>query len=223
MTKETAIDLMKGRGYTMVSEAGNGSWIGFSRDMGGSIHIGATLHLEKESISLHGGVLKLMCELNCKNFDANHARFEDFERTIYYYTKVCNQVDIDVTDLGLIKDMIKEAKMPEVVKVKETLSDRIEKFKKLVIEIGKEKGYPPAMCKKFFEYWGEINDGGKKMRWEIQKQKSGVFNVKGRMVTWYGKDQVYNAQFVERDDRKAAKQNAELKKKPVTINTKDLF
>ena len=37
------------------------------------------------------------------------------------------------------------------------------------------------MLNNFYLYWTEINDGGKKMRFEMKK----VFQLSSRLVTWY--------------------------------------
>jgi len=42
--------------------------------------------------------------------------------------------------------------------------------------------YPPDMLEKFLDYWTEKNEGGKKMRFEMQK----VFDVSRRLKTWSG-------------------------------------
>lgn len=225
---------MESRGYKMVSEAANQTWVGFARDKDG-IWMSATVYLAQESCTLHGGVLKMMCKLSCEKFDVNSNKFADFENVLYLYAKICSQIDNLVDAEGIVRKAFDSAKLTltendgvsegvnEGVKPdKNTLEARMEKFKKEVIAIGKEKGYPPAMCKKFFNYWSETNVNGKLMRWELQKRKSGVFNTKGRMVTWYGKDQE-NTFTRDKEERKAKKQNEELKQSPKAINTKELF
>lgn len=37
------------------------------------------------------------------------------------------------------------------------------------------------MLNDFYRYWTEMNDGGKKMRFEMEK----VFQVSGRLITWH--------------------------------------
>ena len=234
MTKEAAIEFMKGKGYKMVSEAGNESWVGFAKDMRG-IWMTATVFLTPESVSMTGGTLKMMCKLTCEKFDMHSKRFADFENVLYLYAKICSQIDNLVDAEGIVKQTFGQAAKAiriegvndgddEGVKQdKNSLEARMAKFKDEVIAIGKEKGYPPAMCKKFFTYWSETNPQGKKMRWEIQKTKSGVFNTKGRMVTWYGKEGDYNSTFKDRDEKKADKQNQALKKTPTVIDKNELF
>lgn len=228
ITKEKAIELMKPRGYVMVSEAGNGSWVGFARDING-FWMHATVYLERESITMTGGILKFFCKLSCESIDVNTKKFDDYEKTLYFYAKVCSEIDELVEEQGLVGNKLKEASLaflhepesqPEPKPVK-SIEDRAKKFRNDVIAVGREKGYPSAMCKAFFEYWSESN--AKKMRWEIQKTKSGVFDIARRLATWASKDEVYNAQFKNRDEKKAEKQNSELKKPKQTINTKELF
>jgi len=230
MTKEAAIKLMKGYGYTLVSEAGNESWLGFSKEING-IWMSAKVILVQESVTLTGGVLKMMCELSCKKFDINSNRFVDFENILYLYAKICGQVDNLTDSEGIVKQAFAEASahikpeeiVNEVVNESTKLVDRIEAFKKRVIEVGKEKGHGSEMCKAFFKYWSEVSDGGKKMRWEIIKNKKGTFNIAGRLVTWRDNDAKFNDNFRDRKEKVADKQNKELKKKPTVINTKELF
>jgi hypothetical protein len=233
ITKEQAIEVMKQRGYVMTSEAGNASWIGFSKDMNG-IWMSANVYLEKEMIDIQcgAGTLKMMCQLSVGKFAFDHPRFDEFEKWGYFYGKVCSEINDVVEQMDYIPQRVAMAAYamksegpvvaPEPEKKKETLEDRVAKFKKAVIAKGKEKGFDPDMCKKFFIYWSEVSDGGKKMRWEIAKTKSGTFNIGGRLVTWRGKDQEYNAKFKDRDEKKAEKQNKELEVKS-TVKTKTLF
>lgn len=41
--------------------------------------------------------------------------------------------------------------------------------------------YGSDMLNDFYRYWTEMNDGGKKMRFEMEK----VFQVSGRLITWH--------------------------------------
>jgi hypothetical protein len=228
ITKEKAIELMKPRGYNMVSEAGNGSWVAFAKDLNG-FWMHATVYLERESINMTAGILKLVCKLSCDSIDVNTKKFEDYEKTLYFYAKVCSEIDELVEEKGLVGKKFNEALLsfaPEPVteepKKEKTLEERIEAFRKQVVKAGKEKNYPPLMCKQFFEYWSEAN--AKRMRWEIQKAKGGVFDLHRRLATWASKDVVYNAKFKDREEKKAEKQNTELQqRKSTSINTKELF
>ena len=63
-----------------------------------------------------------------------------------------------------------------------SLEERKKQFgKDLVPYIEK---YGKEMIRDFFDYWTEHNEGGKKMRWEIAKTKSGTFSISGRLATW---------------------------------------
>ena len=44
--------------------------------------------------------------------------------------------------------------------------------------------YNNTMLKLFFNYWSQINDGGKKMHFEKQQ----TFDIKKRLITWASKD-----------------------------------
>lgn len=58
--------------------------------------------------------------------------------------------------------------------VEERKKDFTEKLKPYLEKYGKD------MLNDFYRYWTEMNDGGKKMRFEMEK----VFQVSGRLVTW---------------------------------------
>ncbi len=44
------------------------------------------------------------------------------------------------------------------------------------------------MIKEFYKYWIEMNDGGKKMRFEMEK----IFNTKMRLERWDRNNQKFN-------------------------------
>ncbi len=59
----------------------------------------------------------------------------------------------------------------------ETINQRRENFSKKVHEYTE---FTEPMRQKFFEYWSESNENGRKMRFEMQK----VFDIKRRLNTW---------------------------------------
>lgn len=230
---------MKQRGYVLTSESGTGSWIGFSKHIN-NIWINSNVYLESGLMDMQAGVLKMTCELKVNKFDFYHKRFDEYEKWAYFYGKICSEIEHVVEEMDFIPQRVAEAAysmrseaglppqivepepVHEPVKEKATLEDRMKKFKKRIIEIGKEKGYAPKMCEQFFNYWSEVNDNGRKMRFEIAKSKGGVFNIERRLVTWAGKDAEYNSRFSDRDEKRAKKQNEDLKVKE-TVKTKTLF
>src|SRR5690242_4097779 len=48
--------------------------------------------------------------------------------------------------------------------------------------------YEKEMLRDFFDYWTESNEGGRKMRFEMQK----VFDIKRRLRTWYKNNNRFN-------------------------------
>lgn len=63
-----------------------------------------------------------------------------------------------------------------------TIEDRSFSFyKRLEPYIGQ---YQKEMLRAFFDYWTEKNDGGRKMRFEMQK----VFDLQKRLTTWKNRD-----------------------------------
>lgn len=59
--------------------------------------------------------------------------------------------------------------------LEERKADFAEKLKPYLGQYGKD------MLNNFYRYWTEINDGGKKMRFEMEK----VFQLSSRLVTWH--------------------------------------
>ena len=55
------------------------------------------------------------------------------------------------------------------------------------IEQHKDK-YDCEMLQAFYNYWGEYNEGGKKMRWEMQP----TWNLAGRLATWAKREAFIN-------------------------------
>ncbi|MGM1427929.1 hypothetical protein ACS126_01635 [Sphingobacterium lactis] len=65
---------------------------------------------------------------------------------------------------------------------KKTIEERKESFKE---SISKHKDqYSSELLNEFWRYWTEMNEGGKKMRFEMQQ----VFDVGRRLTTWSNRD-----------------------------------
>lgn len=69
---------------------------------------------------------------------------------------------------------------------KPTTEEREQDFMFKVANVGKGV-YPDEMLRKFFDYWTEKNENGKKMRFEKEK----VFDIKRRLATWASRDKEY--------------------------------
>tara|TARA_R100000655_G_scaffold99371_1_gene143225 strand:- start:300 stop:1232 length:933 start_codon:yes stop_codon:yes gene_type:complete len=69
-----------------------------------------------------------------------------------------------------------------------TLKERFAIFSEKVNKVGKEKGLPKQEIDKFIDHWGAHNEGGKKMRWEMEK----VFDMSRRMNTWKANVNAFN-------------------------------
>lgn len=59
-----------------------------------------------------------------------------------------------------------------------TLEERCKVFMGKVAEY--KNDYTKEMLREFYDYWTEKNDGGRRMRFEMQR----VFDIKKRLVTW---------------------------------------
>ncbi len=51
--------------------------------------------------------------------------------------------------------------------------------------------YGKEMIRKFHDYWTEWNPAKTKMKWEIQVQRKGTFDVSRRLATWAGNNQTF--------------------------------
>lgn len=51
--------------------------------------------------------------------------------------------------------------------------------------------YGKDMIRAFFNYWTEVNDGGRLMAWEKAKGKKGTFNIAGRLAKWHENEERY--------------------------------
>jgi hypothetical protein len=76
-----------------------------------------------------------------------------------------------------------------VPSAKKTLDERkaefAEKLKPYLEKYGRE------MLNKFYSYWTQMNDGGKKMLFEKERDK-GAFEIGQRLATWAGNERVFN-------------------------------
>lgn len=60
----------------------------------------------------------------------------------------------------------------------QTVEDRSKVFmEKVALHLN---GYSKEMLREFYDYWTEMNEGGRRMRFEMQK----VFDIKKRLITW---------------------------------------
>jgi hypothetical protein len=70
--------------------------------------------------------------------------------------------------------------------MEKTIEQRANDFKEKLAPFLKDFGRDTL--NDFFYYWTEHNEGGRKMRFEMQK----VFNVKRRLATWKRNESRYN-------------------------------
>lgn len=69
-----------------------------------------------------------------------------------------------------------------------TLKERFAIFTEKVTKVGQDKGLTKQDIDKFIDHWGAHNEGGKKMRWEMEK----VFDMSRRMNTWKSNNDKWN-------------------------------
>lgn len=89
---------------------------------------------------------------------------------------VNDNVNVNVNDN--IKENIKEKKAADKSATKKSLEEREKDFyQSLVPFIDK---YDRQMIRDFYDYWSQVNEGGIKMLWEMQK----AFEISKRLATW---------------------------------------
>lgn len=226
LSEQKARDVMKKRGYNEVSVNMSGdvvTTINFVKHFGGII-LHASAHLKNKSVSLYFVDLKYLCELSAKNFAFDHKDFEKYEQIITMYAAKCMDIDVFqiLDDLKGTITSIDEPPTPTVDEPKKDIKERKRNFWDVIAQYGKEKGYSKEMCLAFYNYWTEMNENGKKLRFEIEKTRSGVFDIKGRLRTWKSNEVKFNSRFKDRDDKRAEKQDKETKATK-TINKNELF
>ena len=92
-----------------------------------------------------------------------------------------------------------------------TIEDRKQQFRQKVSQIAQDKNYPAAIVDDFCRYWLEMNEGGKKMRFETEK----FFEHQSRLVTWIKNEEKWEAQ------RKPASRPTTTAQSPAASNSVD--
>jgi len=78
----------------------------------------------------------------------------------------------------LTKNKEQESGAAKAAHTQKSLDEREKEFMELVAK--NLDSYPKEMLRAFYDYWTEKNEGGRRMRFEMQK----VFDIKKRLVTW---------------------------------------
>ena len=214
-TKEEAFRLMTDRGYLKTAESGDGETkFYFGKTLDNTYRLSAELDMKRANIQLHVK-LKKFCILGTQPFPVDLKMFNDIEKSlIEYLTKVTLYVD-DISVLPRVEELVVKPKPPE-----KTIVGRKDDLWQKIRQVGKEKGYQKEMCLEFYHYWCEMNPGGKKMRWEMEK----IFDVVRRLATWQSHDKKWSKPLSKSfAEQKAEKQEAELKTIKSVVDPKDLF
>lgn len=222
ITKEQAITSMRQRGYEDVSHTQTAdvvTSINFVKYLNDEIRIHANVSLKGEDVTLSFVEMKHLCELKCGRFAFDHRDFEKFEQVLMAYAAKC--LDIDVFQvLALLP--LKTGPAEEAKPKKKDVKERKREFWDEIVAIGKKRNYPKDGCKKFYDYWTQMNTGGVKMQFEITKAKKGVFDIGGRLATWMKNDKDWTFEKKTIVDKKVDTQNKE-KEISQVINKEDVF
>lgn len=240
-SKDEAIKLMQERGYSHTATNKDESILYFLRnfpDQG--IHLHATLFLDLQKVDLDSvGLLSLGVTLYCPSIELANKRFSNFEKTLFEYIylckhgKHCNNLPVfGPGDGGMVEQdggesqtksepargrVLGGVKKGEGKPEKPTVEARKKELWEKIRQVGKEKGYQKEMCVEFYDYWTEMNEGGKKMRFEMEK----IFEISRRLSTWLQNDKKWSKNFL---DKKFEKQEKQLTNKTnKNVKHKDLF
>lgn len=219
LTEERADEIMKERGYirTATSDSRFGKKIFYQKPkVLGDAAIHAEVKLWDQTVTLAFKEFAFMVNLVTSSFNLEHKDFSKFEASISTYAAKCLDIDLESIFKSFnIGNVVPPTSKPPKVSVKE----RKDKFWEKIREQAKKKGYEREMCMDFFRHWTEMNEGGRKMRFEMKD----VFNIAGRLVTWHTNEKKFDKtgkkNFYE---KKIETQNEQLKKKEV-VNVKTLF
>ncbi len=215
LTQKAAEELMHERGYSVTSLMQTGgitTGINFVKNING-INLHAKVVLNRESIDLSCVDLQYLCCLNINSVSFYHKDLAHFEQVILMYAAKCQDIDVFET----LKALQPAAKEPV-----KTIEQRKIDLQKLVKEIAKKRGYPIEECKKFHQYWTQINPGGKKMQFEITKAKKGVFDVGGRLATWFKNNSEWEDAKKTVVEKKTVEQDNKIKETKI-VDHKKLF
>jgi hypothetical protein len=247
--KEQAIEWMKSRGYSHTATNGSEDLLYFLRKFpDGHIHLHATIWLKKQTVELDTtSVLDLGISLYCPAIQMDTMKFESFEERMYNYAYLClygktnKQSGIPVgiaipnasgpihtrqptSEPGTESTTVRGREpggaltgsgKPE----KPTIEERKKEFWIQIKQVGKSKNYEKQMCEDFYRYWIEMNPGGKKMRWEMEK----VFDITRRLSTWIQNDKKWLPIWKQKEKDRIKAQDEELKNPKKTLKHKDLF
>jgi hypothetical protein len=234
---KTAIELMEGRGYKNTATNGAKNVLFFLKKYDDkNILIHAAIRLEKQTIDLDStGVLDLGISLEATSIPMESVKFEDFETKFYNYLYLCiygkpvPSVENN-TDNGLyFKTESKTVPGGKSVggvetgkgkPVKPTIDERKKELWELIKQNGKIKGYEKEMCESFYRHWIEMNPGGKKMRFEMEK----VFDVGKRLRTWFDNDKKWLPTWKQKQEQKVKIEQEQVTNTNKNIKKyKDLF
>lgn len=131
-----------------------------------------------------------------------YAFLKEIKNTLKKTPKKTPSKAITTTDTNTSLEVTENKKTPKKTD-KKTLEERKLAFgNKLVPYMDK---YGKEMLREFFDYWTEINDGGKLMAFEKTKKKT--FNISYRLSTWnkkeYGNTKTRDAKYGNQNKVKA--------------------
>jgi hypothetical protein len=228
--KPEVIEIMRQRGYGLVSESkseSNGETLNFAKtvDLGVCLH--ASVYMKPRMMSLEMVQLKYFAQINMSRFDFFHKDFERIEKILYLYSRGCLDLDAHIFRLAdnmrpiqnKLPGFKEDPKEKEEKKAPPTIKERKSELWDKIRQVGKDKSYEKDMCMEFFNYWVEMNEGGKKMRFEFER----VFDVSRRLSTWLDNDKKWLKQYKSKEEVKADKQEEKLKKDTTVIDKTKVF
>lgn len=222
--EKIVVDKMKERGYQDVSRIQTNNEIvaiNFIKRINEQISLHAKITLKSEKVDLSFVELKYFCQLCTTGFAFDHPDFEKYENILTIYAAKCLDIDVfQVLEASRFLNKIEETKPEE--KPKKDIKTRKREFWDVIVDIGKKRNYPKDGCKAFYDYWVQMNVGGNKLAFEIMKAKKGVFDVGGRMATWFKNDKTWKEEKINFVDKKIQKQDKEKETKTL-VKKEEIF
>lgn len=210
------IATMVERGYVNTASGDNKATLFFLKKIDAKLSIHAMVYLKRSYVVLDIlGMLDMGISLRGLELALdNEGMFTRTEAHLLDYLAKCLNTDSSPARETEVNKLKEEEKKP-----KPTIAEREKEFWERIRQAGKDK-YSKEMCLKFYRYWTETNEGGKKMRFEMQK----VFDLPKRLVTWNEGDKKHFANKQSYQEQRAEKELNELKEAGTKITkTSDLF
>lgn len=223
LKENEANTVMQQRGYTLVSssDGSKGKILNYAKRIEGSdFPINAAVHLRSSSIELSFVGLKYFFFLTSNPFTFHHAEFPKLEKVLLNYASVVANLSFDQLNM-MSPSLAPSAPVPPPSPAEDgkpettgkSIKEREDEFWEKVRQKAKPKNMSKKEALKFFKYWTEKNERGKRMRFE----KENTFDISRRIDTWmsnnFGNKKDWREEKIEQQNKQITTQ------RPIDTNT----